>query len=78
VKYVEGKKAKGINPYPHKFPVTTTIPEYVAKYADLAAGEQLKDVTVALAGGCGVWVEGVLAVGAEAGDVNGESGSGWG
>lgn len=53
VKYVEGRKGRGLNPYPHKFPVTTTVPEFVEKYANLEAGEQLKDVTVALAGGPG-------------------------
>lgn len=55
VKAVEAKKAKGLNPYPHKFAVTTNVPDYVAKYSGLAAGEQLKDVTVSLAGAC-VWV----------------------
>jgi lysyl-tRNA synthetase class 2 len=53
VKFVEGRKAKGVNPYPHKWPVTSSIPEYVAKFKDLEAGAQLKDVTVSLAGaGC--------------------------
>jgi hypothetical protein len=51
VKFVEGRKAGGANPYPHKFPVTISIPEYIAKYKDLEAGAQLKDVKVALAGG---------------------------
>ncbi|KIZ04328.1 lysyl-tRNA synthetase, class II, partial [Monoraphidium neglectum] len=50
VKFVEGRKAKGVNPYPHKWPVTSSIPEYVAKFKDLEAGAQLKDVTVSLAG----------------------------
>jgi hypothetical protein len=50
VKFVEARKAGGANPYPHKFPVTTSIPEYIAKYQGLEAGAQLKDVKVALAG----------------------------
>lgn len=50
VKWVEGRKARGANPYPHKFPVTTSVPDYVAQYGGLEAGAQLKDVTVALAG----------------------------
>ncbi|GBF92633.1 hypothetical protein Rsub_05247 [Raphidocelis subcapitata] len=50
VKFVEGRKGRGVNPYPHKFPVTTTIPQFVEEYAGLEAGEQLKDVKVALAG----------------------------
>jgi hypothetical protein len=50
VKALEAKKAKGINPYPHKFPVTSSVPDFVTKYQGLAEGEQLADVTVALAG----------------------------
>lgn len=38
------------NPYPHKFNVTTKIPEFVEKYAHLQRGETLKDVTVSVNG----------------------------
>lgn len=38
------------NPYPHKFNVTTKIPEFVEKYAYLQRGETLKDVTVSVSG----------------------------
>eukprot|EP00877_Chromochloris_zofingiensis_P011251 jgi/Chrzof1/637/Cz01g23100.t1 len=50
VKYVTNKKNKGINPYPHKFHVSTSMPEYVEKYSTLEAGQQLTDVTVSIAG----------------------------
>jgi lysyl-tRNA synthetase class 2 len=50
LKQIAAKKAKGINPYPHKFAVTTTLPEYIEKYSSLEAGARLDDVTVSLAG----------------------------
>lgn len=50
VKGLNAKKAKGQNPYPHKFNVTLTLPEYVAKYTNLEAGQRLDDVTVSVAG----------------------------
>jgi len=50
IKAIVAKKAKGVNPYPHKFQVSMSIPEYVEKYSSLEAGAQLTDVTVALAG----------------------------
>jgi hypothetical protein len=50
VKGLNAKKAKGQNPYPHKFNVTLTLPECVAKYANLEAGQRLDDVTVSVAG----------------------------
>lgn len=48
--HLKDLKAKGINPYPHKFHVSTTFGEYVAKYGDLEAGAQLADVSLSLAG----------------------------
>ena len=50
VKAIQAKKAKGINPYPHKFHVSIAVPEFVKKYTSLEAGQQLTDVTVSLAG----------------------------
>lgn len=55
----QAKQARGANPYPHKFGVTCSLPEFIEKYSGLAAGEQLKDVTVSLAGVQGGWEEGV-------------------
>ncbi|KAJ3364067.1 Lysine--tRNA ligase [Allomyces javanicus] len=42
----EGK----INPYPHKFHVSMGLPEFIAKYSHLEAGERLDNETVSLAG----------------------------
>ncbi|EGW31845.1 uncharacterized protein SPAPADRAFT_62457 [Spathaspora passalidarum NRRL Y-27907] len=38
------------NPYPHKFQVTTKIPEFVEKYSHLQRGETLQDVSVSVSG----------------------------
>jgi lysyl-tRNA synthetase class II len=65
VKGLNAKKAKGLNPYPHKFNVTLTLPEYVAKYANLEAGQRLDDVTVSVAGANTPW-KGVAAAAAPA------------
>jgi hypothetical protein len=58
VKALEAKKAKGVNPYPHKFHVSISLPHYIDKYAGLEPGERLSDVTVSIAGVCAarVWV----------------------
>ena len=50
VKAIKAKQAKGINPYPHKFDVTSSLPDFVAKYKSLEAGQQLDDVVVSIAG----------------------------
>ncbi|DAZ99537.1 TPA: hypothetical protein N0F65_005409, partial [Lagenidium giganteum] len=41
---------EGVNPYPHKFQVSTSLPEFTAKYKDVEDGTQLKDVVVSVAG----------------------------
>lgn len=43
-------QAAGRNPYPHKFHVSLSLPEYVKKFGALEAAEQLKDSTVSVAG----------------------------
>lgn len=50
VKVLTAKKGKGVNPYPHKFNVTMSLPDYITKYTSLEAGARLEDVTVAVAG----------------------------
>lgn len=50
VKAIVAKKARGENPYPHKFNVSISVPQYVAKYASLEAGTQLTDDSVSIAG----------------------------
>lgn len=43
-------KAAGKNPYPHKFLVSLTIPEFVTKYSHLKEGEHMEDEVVSVAG----------------------------
>ncbi|KAF3453300.1 hypothetical protein FNV43_RR03740 [Rhamnella rubrinervis] len=50
IKYLSAQKADGCNPYPHKFFVSLTIPEYIEKYGGLSNGEHQEDVSVSLAG----------------------------
>ena len=50
LKYVDGLKSSGGTPYPHKFPVSTTLVEYVEAYTNLESGQQLQDTTVSVAG----------------------------
>lgn len=50
LKYLATQKADGLNPYPHKFPVSMSITEYIEKYGGLTNGEHLEDDTVFLAG----------------------------
>ncbi len=42
--------AAGIAIYPHKFHTNISVPDFVAKYAHLGKGEQLKEEKVAVAG----------------------------
>ena len=51
VRAVEAAKARGDNPYPHKFHVSTQLPAYVARYGPtLEAGQQEAATEVSLAG----------------------------
>lgn len=43
-------QAAGRNPYPHKFHVSLSLPEYVKQFSTLGAAEQLKGSTVSVAG----------------------------
>jgi lysyl-tRNA synthetase class 2 len=49
LKTLDSLKTTGVNPYPHKFPVGISVPEYIEKYKTLSDGEKL-DVTECLAG----------------------------
>ena len=44
------RKEKGEHPYPHKFHVDTSLPDFLAKFADVPDGEVKEDVVVAVAG----------------------------
>ncbi|GLC33824.1 Lysine--tRNA ligase [Pleodorina starrii] len=50
VRYINAKKAKGVNPYPHKFHVSMSLPDYIAKYGSLESGQQETESTVSVAG----------------------------
>ncbi|CAH8359950.1 unnamed protein product [Eruca vesicaria subsp. sativa] len=50
LKYLAAEKAKGENPYPHKFAVSMSIPEYIEKYGSLNDGDHVEDAEVSLAG----------------------------
>ena len=50
VNAVLASKARGINPYPHKFHVSIQLPDYVAKYKDIEAGTKVEEDKVSLAG----------------------------
>ena len=50
LKYLAALRAAGEEPYPHKFDVTMSTPEYVEQYKNIGNGEHLEDVTVNLAG----------------------------
>lgn len=47
---VAAAKARGENPYPHKFHVSVQLPAYVDKYSGIEPGTQLSEETVSLAG----------------------------
>lgn len=44
------KQKTGTDPYPHKFHVTCTIPDYIDRYGHLNNGESVADATESVAG----------------------------
>lgn len=50
VRAITAAKARGENPYPHKFDTTMQLCNYVDTYADIEPGTQLTEVEVAIAG----------------------------
>ncbi|KAJ1923728.1 lysyl-tRNA synthetase [Tieghemiomyces parasiticus] len=47
---VERMRREGPQPYPHKFHVSLSLPDFIAKYAHLTDGERLDDVEVTVSG----------------------------
>lgn len=47
---IESLRESGINPYPHKFFITMSIPEFISRYAHLNTGEFPEDIVMSLAG----------------------------
>ena len=50
VRAMQAAKEAGGNPYPHKFVVSHTIPEFIAAFGDIANGDKQTDVTASVAG----------------------------
>lgn len=52
-------EAAGHNPYPHKWHVDMSVPQFRENFANVPAGERLEEVTVSIAGAlCFVCCEG--------------------
>ncbi|CRG95207.1 lysine--tRNA ligase, putative [Plasmodium gallinaceum] len=49
-KFIVDQKSKGVNPYPHKFERTITIPDFIEKYKNLSNGEHLEDTILNITG----------------------------
>ena len=47
---IQKQLADGENPYPNKFQVTLSVPEFLKKFESLKAGEHLENESVSLAG----------------------------
>jgi lysyl-tRNA synthetase class 2 len=50
IKAVTNMKESGIEPYPHKFLVSISIPEFIQKYSYLESDVYLEDITLSVAG----------------------------
>lgn len=50
LKTIASLKAAGKNPYPHKFLVSMSVPEFIEKFKGLNNGEHLENIEVSLAG----------------------------
>ena len=49
-KMVDQMEADGISAYPHKWPVDTSLPDYVSLFDKVPDGERLNETTVCIAG----------------------------
>eukprot|EP01084_Bolivina_argentea_P208789 355833_1 len=47
---VASEEKKGTNMYPHKFEITSSIPQYLKTYNDLKSNEELNTLNVSIAG----------------------------
>lgn len=50
VKFINAKKAKGVNPYPHKFHVSMSLPDYIERFGGMEPGQHDTETTVSVAG----------------------------
>lgn len=56
---------KDLDPYPHKFSVTTDMSTYMEQYEPLQTGEEKKDVEVSVAGRIYLTVRSLLVPGSQ-------------
>jgi len=49
-KFITEQEFNGVNPYPHKFQLTSSVPEFVSKFASLSEGERVDSESVSIAG----------------------------
>eukprot|EP00276_Gloeochaete_wittrockiana_P011092 CAMPEP_0184668474 /NCGR_PEP_ID=MMETSP0308-20130426/72497_1 /TAXON_ID=38269 /ORGANISM="Gloeochaete witrockiana, Strain SAG 46.84" /LENGTH=603 /DNA_ID=CAMNT_0027114221 /DNA_START=42 /DNA_END=1853 /DNA_ORIENTATION=- len=49
-KAIDAMRAEGVDPFPYKFQVSISIPEFIKQFSHLETGAQLKDKEVSLAG----------------------------
>lgn len=50
VETIDQLRQQGVNPFPHKFHVDTSLTDFIAKYSDIADGVIREDVIVSVAG----------------------------
>ncbi|KAI6191710.1 Lysine--tRNA ligase [Aphelenchoides bicaudatus] len=50
VRYINDQRAKGVNPFPHKYNVSISLPEFLKKYDYIEPATTLEDVTESVAG----------------------------
>jgi lysyl-tRNA synthetase class 2 len=50
VRQIAERRAKGENPFPHKFNVSISISDFIEQYKSLTPEQVLTDVTVSIAG----------------------------
>ncbi|KAF8383028.1 kars-1 [Pristionchus pacificus] len=50
VRMIEGRRAEGKNPFPHKFNVSISLTDFIEKYKDVKNEEVLENVIVSVAG----------------------------
>lgn len=49
-KNIAALQHNGVNTYPYKFHVDTNVKDFIERYNNLAAGDQLRDIKVSVAG----------------------------
>jgi hypothetical protein len=50
LKMIDEMRDQGLNPFPHKWPVNMSIPDFIKKYEGISDGTKVDDDEVVLAG----------------------------